>query len=413
MIARYKPKGRRAANRKHFTEENVLKLPRKNHQFLIWDEGTGAARGLAILVSPTGTKSYRVVFYFPGSSKPNWKHLGRVGEITLEAARKAALEARGAATQGDDPRAGDANKSDNFKAAIEDYTQHEQIGRHHNKSALETQKVMFFNCGPWLKRPVATIRYAEIDALLELIRDGNDELKARPYLANRLHSHLKAFFGWCVRKKKISTSPMADMQKPWNGATRRTREWFKGKPADKAVTALWGAADKIGGNEGRYLKLLLLTGKRKSALASMRWEQIEDNWFWDAPPSGSKNKRLHPIPLPKKAQEILHPRKDKGLVFEGLHQRQGLEKLQFRIRAASGLDDFFYHGVRHLLESKLAEIKIPPHIRDVLFDHAPNRGTGAVYDHYEYRDEMLAALNLWAEHIDKLRAPAKGVAILR
>ncbi|HEY6754398.1 MAG TPA: Arm DNA-binding domain-containing protein, partial [Pseudolabrys sp.] len=98
-------KKRAAANHKHFTEENVLKIPRKNHQFLVWDWGTGAARGLAILSSPTGTKSYRVVFYFPGSSKPNYRHIGRVGEITLEAARKIALESRGMAVRGEDPRA--------------------------------------------------------------------------------------------------------------------------------------------------------------------------------------------------------------------------------------------------------------------------------------------------------------------
>ena len=30
---------------------------------------------------------------------------------------------------------------------------------------------------------------------------------------------------------------------------------------------------------------MILTGKRKSDLLSMRWEQIESDWFWDAPPS--------------------------------------------------------------------------------------------------------------------------------
>jgi integrase len=400
---------RAAFNRKKFTEENVLKIPAKRKQYLTWDAGTGAARGLAILSSPTGTKSYRVVFYWPGSSKPNYKHIGRVGEISLADARKIALESRGMARKNEDPRAGEANKSDNFKVAIEDYIQHEQVGRHKNTSALQTQKLMLACLGEeLLKRPVATIRFAEIDALLELMRDGNSESKPRPYQANRLYSHLKDFFSWCVRKKKITASPMADMRKPFAKPEGRKRDWFKGKPADKAITSLWAAADKIGGNEGRYLKMLLLTGKRKSALALMRWEEIDDNWFWDAPP-GSKNKRLHAIPLPKKASEVLHPRGKTGKVFGELK----FEPLQAQIRKASGLEDFFFHGVRHLLESKLAELKIPPHIRDLLFDHAPNRGTGSVYDHHEYRDEMFDALNKWADYIDKLRQPAEGVSVLR
>lgn len=421
---RRKKVGRAAANRKHFTEQNVLTLRGKDRQFLIWDEGTGAARGLAILVSPTGTKSYRVVYYYPGSAEPHYKHLGRVGELLLADARAAALAVRAAARRGEDPRADASAKSDNFKVAVEDYIQREQKSSRANKSALDTQTVMLANCEDWHGRPVATLRSQEIDARLELVRDGGaapslrggkvakKELKPRPYLANRLYSHLKDFFGWCVRKKKINASPMSDMRKPWDGATRRTRVWFNGAAADKAVKALWLAADEIGGDQGRYLKMMLLTGKRKSALATMRWEAIDDTWFWHAPPSQSKNKRLHPIPLPKKGQQVLHPRGESGPVF-GDQTRQTLNQLQDKIRKASGLDDFFFHGVRHVLESKLAELKVAPHIRDWLFDHAPNRGSGGTYDHHTYRDEMFDALNLWAEHIDRLVQPAEGVTRLR
>jgi hypothetical protein len=80
-----------------------------------------------------------------------------------------------------------------------------------------------------------------------------------------------------LRRKAINVSPMTDMERPW---------------------------DKIGGVEGRYLKLMIL--------------QIDDKWFWDAPPSEVKNKRLHGIPLPPMAQRILHPRQQQGKVFDGL-----------------------------------------------------------------------------------------------
>ena len=179
-------KKRAAFNRKKFTEENVTRLPLKKRQYLTWDSGTGGVRGLAILVSPMGARSYRVCFYWPGSNKPNYKHIGRVGEISLDDARKVALETRGMARRGEDPLAGVAVKSDNFKVAIEDYIQHEQIGRNKNKSALQTQKLMLACLGEeLLKRPVATIRFGEIDALLETMRDGDEESKPRPYQANR------------------------------------------------------------------------------------------------------------------------------------------------------------------------------------------------------------------------------------
>jgi hypothetical protein len=76
------------------------------------------------------------------------------------------------------------------------------------------------------------------------------------------------------------------------------------------------------------------------------------------------------------------------------------------------MPDFFFHGVRHIVESKMAELRVPTHIRGLLFDHVPNRGSGKLYDHHEYRDEMTSALELWAAHIESLIAPA-DVQVLR
>jgi integrase len=387
-VERAKPK-RHKANRRHLTEQNVQSLPGKVKQYLIWDQGTGAARGLAILVSPTGTKSYRCVYYFTGSAKPHWKHLGRVGEMTLAKARELTLKARGDAREGIDPRADDATKSDNFKTAIESYIQHEQIGKRNNRSAHATKSIMLSSCAEWHDRPIATIRPGEIEKLLWSMRDGDvgKELKPRPYMVNRLYSHLKHFFGWCARPNgPIKSSPMTNMEKPWNGAKPGERDWFKKQAADHAIKALWKTADELGGDKGRYLKTMLVTGKRKTALLGMRWDHIDDDWFWDAPASEVKNKRLHGIPLPALAQRILHPRKAQGNVF-GAMSDHALNGLQAEIRVMSGVEDFFWHGLRHLAETKTAELRDPqghplilPHIRDLLFDHASQRGSGEGYD---------------------------------
>jgi integrase len=79
---------------------------------------------------------------------------------------------------------------------------------------------------------------------------------------------------------------------------------------------------------------------------------------------------------------------------------------------AGAMEDFFFHGVRHIAETKMAELKIPTHIRDRLFDHASGRGSGRVYDHHEYEDEMRDALEQWAKHIERLVAP-EGIALMR
>ena len=146
----------------------------------------------------------------------------------------------------------------------------------------------------------------------------------------------------------------------------------------------------------------------------MRWEELEPDWFWNAPQTNSKNKRLHSVPLPSLVQRILHPRKETGYVFPGTHDGR-IEvdfRLQGKIIAAGAPADFFFHGVRHLAETKLAKLKVPFHIRDLLFDHVPDRGSGKVYDHHEYMDEMLDALERWASYVESLVQP-EGVALLR
>jgi integrase len=308
--------------------------------------------------------------------------------------------------------------SDNFKVAVETYIKHEQIGKRNNKSAHETQTVMLNRCREWHARSVATIRYREIEHLLELIRDGDaeNERKPSPYLANRLYVHLADFFAWCVKRYGLKGSPMAAMDKPWEGAKPRERDWFKEDAGADAIKALWQAANKIGGADGKYLKLMLLTGKRRTSLAQMRWEQIGPDWFWNAPKSEVKNKRLHPIPLPTLAQRVLHPRQSQGPVFADVNPGELIKT----VRTVSGITDFFWHGLRHLAETKTAELRDPntnrslilPHIRDLLFDHAPQRGSGRGYDHHDYLPEMREAMEVWADYVQQL-VGQEGVRVLR
>lgn len=50
----------------------------------------------------------------------------------------------------------------------------------------------------------------------------------------------------------------------------------------------------------------------------------------------------------------------------------------------------------------------PPHVRDLLLDHASTRGSGGDYDHWDYRDEKLAAMELWADYVERVVMPKGG-----
>jgi hypothetical protein len=165
-----------------------------------------------------------------------------------------------------------------------------QIGKKQNVAAEAARQVLQINCPQWHNRPIGTLRREEIEALLELVRDGDAKLslKPRPYLSNLLYARLKPLFGWAVKTNKLKLSPMLSIDKPFANEQRRERSWFKGEGGNAAIRSIWAAADKIGGVEGQYIKLLLLSGKRKVALSQMRWEEIEPQpagWFWHAPES--------------------------------------------------------------------------------------------------------------------------------
>ena len=401
-----KPK-RKPRNRKKFDEHSVKTLPTKRRQYMAWDAGTDAARGLGVLISPTGTKSYRVVFYYPGSSKPHSMHLGRVGEMTLEKARELAEAARKKAREGNDPKADDLTKSDDFATAVEDYIQRWQIGKRGNATADECRRILLRAGEEWKHRPVGTIRAQEIDKLLCTIRDGDGNgRKPARYLANKAYSQLRTFFDWCAKPAigKIKISPMIGLDKPFDGEAPRDRSFN-----DDEIKAIWRTANKIGGVEGRFLQTLLLTGKRKGALSRMKWEHINGSWFWNPPQSESrKNKRLLPVPLSTLTQSVLGTRQAEGYVFAGRVEATPYADdgpLRKKVRRESGIEDFFPHHLRHTVETKLAELRVPPHIRDLLLDHQPQRGSGARYDHHEYGDEMREAIEAWANYVAVLVSP--------
>jgi integrase len=411
-----KPPGER--NRKRLTEENVLTLPCKRTQYMVWDKG---AKGLHVMISPGGARTYRSLYYFPGSSKPHGRKLGRVGVMTLEEAREACRQDQRKAWQGHDPKADSLTSSATFKSAVEDYVKRVLIGKKENITAHEARRAILKACEDWYDRPLATIRPEEIQELLELLLTGDVDKGIRPkrYMANAVYAYLKPFFAWCAKPgiNKLSISPMLGIDKPWGGAMPRMRVY-----SDDELKRLWSAADKMGGVEGPFLKLALLTGKRRGHLIAMRWDELAETdggLFW-TPPTGRKYKRNHPVPLSKLAGRVLMAIKPKDIeadpqVFPGRFAGTLLSagsKMQKRVQEISGIDDWFLHACRHTVETKLAELKVPPHIRDLLLDHASKRGSGKDYDKYAYGTEMREATEAWADHIEDLLHP-RGVKALR
>jgi hypothetical protein len=175
----------------------------------------------------------------------------------------------------------------------------------------------------------------------------------------------------------------------------------------------------------------MITGKRRTAIEKMRWDDIDDTWYWTprrivsgkVVPFGTHIKRCHPIPLPPLAQRVLGKHGGIGRVFDGRVDDKGRvfayrlddKAVMRQVRKLTGLEDFIFHALRHLAETKCAELGIQPHIRDMLFDHSAGRcrGSGKGYDKHDYLAERTAAMNLWSDHIERAIAGEGNVKVLR
>jgi integrase len=415
---------RRKARHLYFTESAINSLKPKKKQFLVWDaypddrsrRGDPPARGLAVLVSPRGARSFRVVYYYPGSVKPHYLKLGRVGELSLVEARRKALEARALARAGRDPKAGDPAKSGNFEATFRDWVSRELHGKRQSKSADKTQGFVLKNCALWATRPVGTILPGEIEKLLEDVRDGDrGEIKPRPASAVRLHAHLGSFFSWCARPHGgvISVSPMLGMRPP---TTLKGRE--RVYSADE-LRAIWAAAERLDNKlEGAYVRLVFLTALRREELAQAKWSEFEfDNetpTLFRVPFIRTKGRitrkpRDYLVPLPAYAARIVRslPRHDADAVFKPINF-QSLKERLVRLGAPS---DFQLHVARHSIATWLQNAGCSEYDVALCLNHAGSGSVTSGYSHgfpLERKRELLAK---WGDHIQSL-TKGEGVVAL-
>ncbi len=340
--------------------------------------------GLYLRCYPSGKRSY-ILFYKPrgavtasGKRQTRRVVLGSPSkDYTVSAAKKEADRLKDEVHEGGDPlatRAQAAAEAVTFAQAVEDYHKRYLVGEAGNDSADLVKRALLRECKPWLKRRFDSITAKEIGALLEGIRDGG-----RRYSANRLYAYLRHMFAWATRSSVgfIKESPCADIPRPWKDEKPR-KVFFEAEE----LGALYRAAGRIGVYEGVYLRVLLLTAKRKRALADMEWSEIASDGWWRMAddkqrlPEDKAKKLNMPIPLPAPALKILRglPKiKGNSYVFAGRHHGKPLSPgrpLQDKIKAVSGVDKFIFHAARDTAITHLGWLRVPGNAARRFTDHA-------------------------------------------
>ena len=182
-----KKRERAIANRKTFTDLGLKRLrPPKHGQELYWDEGQ---RGLSLLVSPGGTKTFRVTFKLNGK----WisHKIGRFGEmvpgadaktenVQVAEAHKITRDWRALANKGIDPR---KQQSEQLNATSLTYGQVverfiEEHAKHEQRTWDQTERVLKSSCAAWWSKPIASITKDDARALIARARTEGKHYKA-------------------------------------------------------------------------------------------------------------------------------------------------------------------------------------------------------------------------------------------
>ena len=396
------------------------------------DRGCG---GLYLVVQPSGAKSWALRYRF--NAKPKKLTLGSaltvqadvepknpvIGvPLTLKGARKLAMAELHKIGQGIDP--GVEKKTSRASAEqVASERAEDTIGKlvpkfidwqtkvKKRKSAAQTDYLLKKNVlEAWSGRVIHDIKRRDIIELVEAIAGD------RPYLANRVLAAVRRFFNWAGKRDIIAANPCTGVEPP---GEEKARERVL---SDVEIVSLWKATDGIGEPFGPLVKLMLLTGQRKSEVSGMKWSEIDVD-VWTLPGERTKNARLHIVPLSAQASAIIKsvtPIAGSDFVFTttGTTSVGGFSRAKERLdKGMKGVKPWKFHDLRRTCATGLQKLGVETPVIERALNHISGsfKGVTGVYQRHDFADEKRIALQRWADHIDALVSgkPAAKVIKLR
>jgi integrase len=168
-----------------------------------------------------------------------------------------------------------------------------------------------------------------------------------------------------------------------------------------------------------------LTGQRREEVGGMKWSELDlARGVWTIPGDRTKNGRIHEVPLPASAVDLL-ARTNLGLRSGSLFGNakgsfQGWSKAKAALdrRVLSGgkeMQPWRLHDVRRTVATRMAELGVQPHIVEAVLNHVSGHkaGVAGIYNRALYTTEKRRALAVWADHILSLLNDGQKTLLLQ
>jgi integrase len=243
-----------------------------------------------------------------------------------------------------------------------------------------------------LARPAASINLRELVEVVDSIAAAGT-----PQAAVNILRRLKMLFNWAVDRDLVPANPCERIRPPAK-TVERDRVL-----TDAEIAAVWQASHQLPTPYGQMYRLFLLTGQRRSEVATMCWGEVQGD-VWTIPREKVKKDRPHTVPLAGAAEDILAglrrmPRvvDDNGFVFTttgGKSASSNFAKVKRQLDALSGVTDWTIHDIRRTVRSKLAELGVPREVARKVLNHEDGK-VDRIYNRHEYLAEKREALGRW------------------
>lgn len=370
-----------------------------------------ATPGLALRVTPAGVKSWSLRFRNVAGRKTR-KSLGPYPAVRLAKARDEAGRLRVQIRDGIDIAAPTAPRGETFRDVVDRWERRQ--ARQDMRSVNETRRILNLHVLPALGgRKVETIRKRDAIEILERLRDD----LGFGAQVNRVQRAISGVLSYAVDADLIEVNPLAGL-KPQVVEKARERTLNLDE-----LAAVWKAAEEISATPRAIVRLLILTGQRREEVSGLAWSELDydhkaGKWaadgLWTIPPTRTKSKREHVVPLSLAGREIISEQ-TKGaagdFVFSATFGRTSYAGWR---RAAVALADgaklaepWTLHDLRRSMSTGLGEVlNVEESIIGRVLGHSPRSrmGVTARYERSQRLSQVRTALDAWAEvvlsHVD-------------
>lgn len=354
--------------------------------------------GLRLRVGAGGRKAWIVRTRAGG--KPINKTLGSYPVLGLGEARDAARDLLRDIARNGAPRA-----ARTFGELVDHWIEH--VAKPNNRSWDKQKRRLEIHVLPhWRDRQLDSIRRADVRDLIDGIPGD--------VAPNRALTLIRTVFRYGMSRDWIEASPAEAIAKP---KSETPRDRFLDMEEVKWV---YSTADMLGYPLAGYLKMLFLTGQRRTEVGMMRWEDIDlDAGTWTIASVDTKAGRAQLVPLSPQAIAMLKATPRLGAYVwttDGRTYLSGYTHVKARLDgllAAQGarLKAWRLHDIRRSVATHMVRLGVTETIVGRVLNHAAQGVTAKVYALHSYEPEKRSALTRWAAEIDRMVAgkPADNV----